>query len=69
MINEERVNLEVAAQNYLDHLEDLDSLEDDDYDYEHDVFEQAMMYIKGIDIFEEVNKLIDERDKRLYDDV
>ncbi len=51
-----------ACTEYMEFLEDDDYSADYLENYTHDIFEKAMKFCKGADIFDEVNRLIEERE-------
>jgi len=57
-----RCDLEMAVEMYFQHLADKGH-EDQDCKYENDIFEKAVISIKGEKAFDEINSLIDKRDE------
>ena len=56
--------LKQACEDYLEYLASDESNMDRDEDYENDIFEKAMEFCCGDNIFDDVNRLIEERDER-----
>lgn len=55
-------NLRQATESYIDYLNSEESNEDRDEDYQHNIFEAAVELYYGEDIWDWVNKKIDERE-------
>lgn len=55
--------LKEACEDYLEHLADDEGSSDEDKNYENDIFEKAMKLCCGDKVFDEVNRLIKERDE------
>lgn len=56
--------LKEACEDYLGYLGDDNSDGDEDENYENDIFEKAMKFCCGDKVFDEVDRLLKERDDR-----
>jgi hypothetical protein len=55
--------LKLSCDSFVDYLASEDSNPDADDDWINDIFEKAMALCCGDDIFDEVRRLMDERDE------
>lgn len=56
-----------ACQDYLDYIDSPEYHEDGVDDYEHAIFEAALQAVFGRDVFDFVNWIGDERDRKWED--
>jgi len=62
--NEALATLQKSCREYIEFLKDEDYHEDYLEDYQNEIFQNAMKWFGGPDIFDKINKLIDLQDAR-----